>query len=31
MLNALDPSAKVRVPCMVVLAVTGPVGPVPNF
>lgn len=31
MLNALDPSQKVRVPCMIVLAVTGPVGPVPAF
>jgi pimeloyl-ACP methyl ester carboxylesterase len=31
MLNALDPSAPVRVPCLVVLAVTGPVGPVPNL
>jgi triacylglycerol esterase/lipase EstA (alpha/beta hydrolase family) len=29
MLNALDPSHPVRVPCLVVLAVTGPVGPVP--
>jgi triacylglycerol esterase/lipase EstA (alpha/beta hydrolase family) len=29
MLNALDPSQQVRVPCLVVLAVTGPVGPVP--
>ena len=29
MLNALDPSHRVRVPCLVVLAVTGPVGPVP--
>ncbi|HUN30701.1 MAG TPA: alpha/beta fold hydrolase [Trebonia sp.] len=29
MLNALDPSAKVKVPCLVVLPVTGPVGPVP--
>ncbi len=31
MLNALDPSAPVKVPCLVVLPVTGPVGPVPNF
>jgi triacylglycerol esterase/lipase EstA (alpha/beta hydrolase family) len=31
MLNALDPAAPVKVPCLVVLAVTGPVGPVPNF
>jgi triacylglycerol esterase/lipase EstA (alpha/beta hydrolase family) len=29
MLNALDPSHHVRVPCLVVLPVTGPVGPVP--
>ncbi len=29
MLNALDPSHRVRVPCLVVLPVTGPVGPVP--
>jgi triacylglycerol esterase/lipase EstA (alpha/beta hydrolase family) len=29
MLNALDPSQRVRVPCLVVLPVTGPVGPVP--
>jgi hypothetical protein len=31
MLNALDPSDPVRVPCLVVLAVTGPIGPVPNL
>ena len=31
MLNALDPSDPVRVPCLVVLAVTGPIGPVPSF
>jgi pimeloyl-ACP methyl ester carboxylesterase len=31
MLNALDPSAPVKVPCLVVLPVTGPVGPVPNL
>src|SRR5258708_4894777 len=31
MLNALDPAAPVRVPCLVVLALTGPVGPVPPF
>jgi triacylglycerol esterase/lipase EstA (alpha/beta hydrolase family) len=31
MLNTLDPSAPVKVPCLVVLPVTGPVGPVPNF
>jgi triacylglycerol esterase/lipase EstA (alpha/beta hydrolase family) len=30
-LNALDPSNKVRVPCQIVLALTGPIGPVPNF
>jgi triacylglycerol esterase/lipase EstA (alpha/beta hydrolase family) len=30
-LNALDPSAPVKVPCQVVLPVTGPIGPVPNF
>ena len=30
-LNALDPSSPVRVPCQVVLALTGPIGPVPNF
>jgi hypothetical protein len=30
-LNALDPSAPVHVPCLVVLPVTGPVGPVPNL
>jgi triacylglycerol esterase/lipase EstA (alpha/beta hydrolase family) len=30
-LNALDPAAPVRVPCLVVLPVTGPVGPVPAF
>ena len=29
MLNALDPPQKVRVPCLVVLPLTGPVGPVP--
>ena len=29
MLNALDPAQRVRVPCLVVLPVTGPVGPVP--
>ena len=29
MLNALDPAAPVRVPCLVVLPLTGPVGPVP--
>ena len=31
MLNALDPADPVRVPCLVVLPVTGPVGPVPNL
>jgi pimeloyl-ACP methyl ester carboxylesterase len=31
MLNALDPAQPVRVPCLVVLPVTGPVGPVPSF
>jgi hypothetical protein len=30
-LNALDPSVPVHVPCLVVLPVTGPVGPVPNL
>jgi triacylglycerol esterase/lipase EstA (alpha/beta hydrolase family) len=30
-LNALDPAAPVRVPCLIVLPVTGPVGPVPSF
>ena len=31
MLNALDPAHPVRVPCLVVLPITGPVGPVPSF
>jgi pimeloyl-ACP methyl ester carboxylesterase len=31
MLNALDPSAPVHVPCLVVLPVTGPTGPVPTL
>lgn len=31
MLNALDPASPVRVPCLTVLPVTGPVGPVPSF
>jgi triacylglycerol esterase/lipase EstA (alpha/beta hydrolase family) len=31
MLNALDPAHKVRVPCLPVLALTGPIGPVPSF
>ena len=30
-LNALDPASPVKVPCLVVLPVTGPVGPVPSF
>lgn len=30
-LNALDPAHPVRVPCLLVLAITGPVGPVPSF
>jgi triacylglycerol esterase/lipase EstA (alpha/beta hydrolase family) len=30
-LNALDPAAPVQVPCLVVLPITGPIGPVPNF
>jgi triacylglycerol esterase/lipase EstA (alpha/beta hydrolase family) len=29
MLNALDPAQPVRVPCLLILPVTGPVGPVP--
>jgi len=29
MLNALDPAQLVRVPCLLVLPVFGPVGPVP--
>jgi len=29
MLNALDPAHRVHVPCLVVLPITGPVGPVP--
>jgi triacylglycerol esterase/lipase EstA (alpha/beta hydrolase family) len=29
-LNALDPAQPVRVPCLVVLPLTGPVGPVPS-
>lgn len=31
MLNALDPAAKVRVPCVPVLPLTGPIFPVPSF
>jgi len=30
-LNALDPAAPVRVPCLIVLPLTGPIGPVPSF
>ncbi len=30
-LNALDPAHPVRVPCLVVLPITGPAGPVPSF
>ena len=30
-LNALDPAHPVRVPCLAVLPITGPVGPVPPF
>jgi len=30
-LNALDPAHPVRVPCVTVLPVTGPVGTVPAF
>jgi triacylglycerol esterase/lipase EstA (alpha/beta hydrolase family) len=30
-LNALDPAQPVKVPCLLVLPVTGPVGPVPSF
>jgi triacylglycerol esterase/lipase EstA (alpha/beta hydrolase family) len=30
-LNALDPAAPVRVPCLIVLPITGPIGPVPSF
>jgi triacylglycerol esterase/lipase EstA (alpha/beta hydrolase family) len=31
MLNALDPASPVRVPCLPVFALTGPVSPVPSF
>jgi triacylglycerol esterase/lipase EstA (alpha/beta hydrolase family) len=31
MLNALDPATPVSVPCLVVMPLTGPVGPVPNL
>jgi hypothetical protein len=30
-LNALDPAHPVHVPCLTVLPITGPVGPVPSF
>jgi triacylglycerol esterase/lipase EstA (alpha/beta hydrolase family) len=30
-LNALDPAHPVRIPCLVELPITGPVGPVPSF
>jgi hypothetical protein len=30
-LNALDPARPVDVPCLTVLPITGPVGPVPPF
>jgi hypothetical protein len=30
-LNALDPAHPVRVPCLSVLPITGPAGPVPSF
>ena len=30
-LNALDPAQPVRVPCLLVLGIVGPVGPVPSF
>jgi hypothetical protein len=30
MLNALDPAQRVKVPCLLVLPLTGPVGPVPS-
>jgi hypothetical protein len=30
-LNALDPPRPVRVPCLTVLPITGPVGPAPSF
>jgi hypothetical protein len=29
--SALDPAHPVRVPCLIVLPITGPVGPVPSF
>ena len=31
MLNALDPASPVTVPCVPVLPLTGPAGPVPSF
>ena len=31
MLNALDPASPVHVPCVPVLPITGPIGPVPSF
>jgi Lipase (class 2) len=31
MLNALDPAHPVRVPCLTVLPITDPIGPVPSF
>jgi pimeloyl-ACP methyl ester carboxylesterase len=31
MLNALDPASPVTVPCLTVLPLTGPIGPVPSF
>jgi pimeloyl-ACP methyl ester carboxylesterase len=31
MLNALDPAQPVKVPCLIVLPLTGPIGPVPAF
>jgi hypothetical protein len=31
MLNALDPASPVRVPCLTVLPLTGPIGTVPSF
>ena len=31
MLNALDPAHPVDAPCLTVLPLTGPIGPVPSF
>jgi triacylglycerol lipase len=31
LLNALDPASPVTVPCLAVLPLTGPAGPVPSF